>query len=235
MQERKTEHEQLPLEHALGRGASLMTILELMAGMGDSLASFQLTAPLQPDAQSTLNSLLLVFVLRGDAASAAKVIALGADIGASLTRDMSLSVILSQPDDKILKILLRKMSRNHDFVPYEERKPSRSKNPYNPFELVLDPHGVADSQAENKLSLDEQIDLLSKYQNIKTIVDTLIKPATNEGESRLNDLEIFLAGKPKEIASAAYRTYSLFSGSLAQDHVTKEEKFQANILRTIGL
>ena len=248
MQERKTEHEQLPLEHALGRGASLMTILELMAQMGDSLASFRLTDPLSSEA-NFLNQLLLVCVLRGDAASAKKALSWGADMNAVLTRNMPFDVIFSLADKSIMDILLRKIAKaSIDFVSYSEKKSTCSNQFFNRFELCIIEDEVADSKTATVLTRDAQIYLLLKYNTIRMIVKTLVEPLTNEGISCLDGLKVFLARPPEETMNALSRlpdptSFSVFSTTAffssrwrEPAHLIEEDPaFQASLLKTMGI
>jgi len=236
---------QLPLERALHYRSSLVTLLKLMAWMGDSLASFKLTVPLSVREKPILNELLLTYVLRGDAVSAAQVITWGADINASLTRNMSLDIIFSVADRNILNILLKKIARNHDFVPYNEKKSRCSYDQYDPFQLCIEQDKIADSKTEIILSRDEQIDLLLKYKNIRTIVKTLTKRETNEGVPYLDDLKVLLTRqgeKTKPTSTFAYPTaFSVFARPCfyrpweEPNHLTTEDAtFQESILKTMG-
>jgi hypothetical protein len=67
----------LPLEHALCHTKSEDLILNLMAWMGDALASFQLTRPLPPESQEILSRVLCVSILQKNSLWVRQVISWG--------------------------------------------------------------------------------------------------------------------------------------------------------------
>ncbi len=185
---------QLPLEMALRSNPSMISILKLIAWMGDAMDSFKLCSSLSVDCQEMLNNLLLVYTLSGNQKMIEKMIALGADVRAPLPKDQDLwKIILSFAKPEVIQLLTNKIAPK----PLKEASFSEALSSPRTLQLkiVMTASDSAEHSQTERARSTNGTEILLQYETIKNLVATLTNPLLNEKMLTLDNVDVSFKDK----------------------------------------